>query len=77
MPRYRSAVCLNCGREIHESAFSGRAGNFRRHVEACEAASVPEMRRCRTCETWFVWDPSTLPYCAACVDAGLERESES
>ena len=34
--RYRSTVCLLCGRTISEGAWSGADGNFKRHVAACE-----------------------------------------
>ena len=34
--RYASTVCVRCGREIHEGAYSGRAGNFKRHAAACD-----------------------------------------
>lgn len=33
---YAENVCLKCGATIHESAYSGRRGNLRKHTAACE-----------------------------------------
>lgn len=40
-------VCLTCGKEVREGAYSGAAGNFRKHVEACEKKH--ELRPCQAC----------------------------
>ncbi len=32
---YTIRTCPNCGRQISESAYSGRSGNFTKHVTAC------------------------------------------
>lgn len=33
---YQQRTCPMCGRLISESAYSGRCGNFKKHVIACE-----------------------------------------
>ncbi len=33
---YQQSTCPLCGRVISEAAYSGRNGNFSKHVKACE-----------------------------------------
>lgn len=33
---YQKHTCIICGRQISESAYSGEAGNLKKHVRSCE-----------------------------------------
>lgn len=37
---YAQNVCLNCGRTISESAYSGRTGNYKKHVNSCDGTKI-------------------------------------
>jgi hypothetical protein len=50
MKTYSQRECLTCGKIIHESAYSGKDGNFRKHLKSHEGKD-DEMRSDRQHDT--------------------------